>query len=103
MTALMSQHARSGSLGGGLRVSGQIEPRNIREATKMELAENIKFARGEEKADLLLKEHTEAKALKEDRRHDLKWQIERVDAEIDVLVYELYELTEEEIAVVQGR
>jgi len=29
--------------------------------------------------------------------------IERLDAEIDALVYELYGLTEEEIAVVEGR
>ena len=29
--------------------------------------------------------------------------IERLDAEIDALVYELYSLTEEEIAVVEGR
>jgi len=29
--------------------------------------------------------------------------IERLDAEIDALVYDLYGLTEEEIAVVEGR
>jgi hypothetical protein len=29
--------------------------------------------------------------------------IERLDAEIDTLVYELYGLTEEEMAVVEGR
>ena len=36
----------------------------------------------------LQKEHAEAEALKEDRRHDLARRIERVDAEIDALVYE---------------
>jgi len=51
----------------------------------------------------LQKEHAEAEALKEDRRHDLARRIERLDAEIDALVYELYGLTEEEIAVVEGR
>jgi hypothetical protein len=29
-------------------------------------------------------------------------QIERLDAQIDALVYELYGLTEEEIAIVEG-
>ena len=51
----------------------------------------------------LQKEHTEAEALKEDRRHDLARRIERLDAEIDALVYELYGLTEEEIGVVEGQ
>jgi hypothetical protein len=50
----------------------------------------------------LQKEHAEAEVLKEDRRHDLARRIERLDAEIDVLVYELYGLTEEEIEVVEG-
>ena len=57
----------------------------------------------------------EAEGPKEDRRHDLARQIECLDAEIDALVYELrpkgvpagragagYELTEENIAVVEG-
>lgn len=51
----------------------------------------------------LQKEHAQAKALKEDRRHDLARHIERLDAQIDALVYELYGLTEEEIGVVEGR
>jgi hypothetical protein len=50
----------------------------------------------------LQKEHAQAESLKEDRRHDLARRIERLDAEIDVLVYELYGLTEEEIGVVEG-
>jgi len=48
------------------------------------------------------KEHAQAEALKEDRRHDLARQIERLDAQIDALVYELYGLTEEEIEIVEG-
>jgi type I restriction-modification system DNA methylase subunit len=51
----------------------------------------------------LQKEHAEAEALKEDRRHDLARRIERLDAQIDGLVYELYGLTEEEVGVVEGR
>ncbi len=51
----------------------------------------------------LQKERAEAEALKDDRRHDLARRIERLDREIDALVYELYGLTEEEIALVEGR
>ena len=51
----------------------------------------------------LQKEHAEAEALKEDRRHDLARQIEQLDAQIDALVYGLYGLTEKEIGVVEGR
>jgi hypothetical protein len=40
--------------------------------------------------------------VKEDRRHDLARRIERLDAEIDALVYELYGLTEGEIGVLEG-
>jgi hypothetical protein len=50
----------------------------------------------------LQKEHAQAEALKEDRRHDLARQIAQLDAQIDALVYELYGLTEEEVAVVEG-
>ena len=50
----------------------------------------------------LQKEHAEAEALKEDRRHDLARRIEQLDAQIDGLVYELYGLTEEEIGAVES-
>ena len=39
----------------------------------------------------------------QERRHDLARRIERLDAEIDALVYELYGLTEEDIKIVEGR
>jgi hypothetical protein len=48
----------------------------------------------------LQKEHAEAEALREDRRHDLARRIERLDAQIDGLVCGLYGLTEEEVGVV---
>jgi hypothetical protein len=38
----------------------------------------------------------------QERRHDLARRIKRLDAEIDALVYELYGLTEGEIAVVEA-
>jgi len=50
----------------------------------------------------LQKEHAQAEARKEDRRHDLARQVARLDGQIDALVYELYGLTEEEIAVVEA-
>jgi hypothetical protein len=45
----------------------------------------------------------EAERNLEDRRHALKLRIEEVDAAIDRMVYELYGLTEEEIAAVEGK
>jgi len=51
----------------------------------------------------LQREKAAAEARLLDSRHDLARRIERLDAQIDALVYELYGLTEEEIAVVEGR
>jgi predicted nucleic acid-binding Zn-ribbon protein len=39
----------------------------------------------------------------ERNRTDLKRQIEMTDKQIDQLVYELYELTEDEIRTVEGK
>jgi type I restriction-modification system DNA methylase subunit len=50
----------------------------------------------------LQKDYAQAEREKEDRRHPLRRRIGEVDAAIDRLVYELYGLTEEEIAVVEG-
>lgn len=50
----------------------------------------------------LKREHAAAEAAKDDRRHDLAREIERVDRAIDALVYGLYGLSDEEIAVVEG-
>jgi hypothetical protein len=49
------------------------------------------------------KQKAEADALLTDARHDLARQIEQLDAQIDALVYELYGLTVEEIALVEGQ
>lgn len=51
----------------------------------------------------LKREHAEAEAALENRRHDLARAIERTDREIDRLVYQLYGLTEDEIAIVEGQ
>lgn len=50
----------------------------------------------------LKQEYAVAEAMLEDRRHDLAREIEELDAQIDQLVYELYGLTEEEIAIVEA-
>jgi len=50
----------------------------------------------------LQKDYAEAERNLEDRRHTLKRRIEQVDAAIDRMVYELYGLAEEEIAIVEG-
>lgn len=51
----------------------------------------------------LQQEKAEADEFLLDIRHDLARRIEQLDAEIDALVYELYGLTEDEIALVEGR
>ena len=56
-----------------------------------------------EKMLALKQEHAAASAQMEDCRHPLADQITRMDKEIDALVYDLYGLTPEEIAVVEGQ
>jgi phosphate uptake regulator len=51
----------------------------------------------------LKQEHAQAEAVFSERRHELAEQIARTDQAIDALVYELYGLTEAEIAIVEGR
>lgn len=50
----------------------------------------------------LKREHAAESAAFSDKRHDLAERIARTDAAIDALVYELYGLTDEEIALVEG-
>jgi hypothetical protein len=47
--------------------------------------------------------HQELPSASAARKADLERQIAATDAEIDALVYELYDLTDEEIAIVEGR
>lgn len=51
----------------------------------------------------LKREHAAEAQVFSDKRHELAEQIERTDREIDALVYELYGLTDDEIALVEGR
>jgi hypothetical protein len=50
----------------------------------------------------LQRRHTEAERSLDDARHDLARRITTVDEAIDALVYELYGLTEDEIALVRS-
>ena len=51
----------------------------------------------------LQKQRTQAEAGKEDVRFSLQKRIEALDKEIDVRVYRLYGLTEEEIKIVEKK
>jgi type I restriction-modification system DNA methylase subunit len=51
----------------------------------------------------LKREHAAESQVFSDKRHEIKEEIDRTDAQIDALVYELYGLTDEEIALVEGR
>jgi len=95
------------AIGGGLHVY----PNNLRQLPIRRInfddpADVVRHDRMVEMVEEMLrlqKEHAQAEALKEDRRHDLARRIERLDAEIDALVYELYGLIEKEIGVVEGQ
>jgi hypothetical protein len=53
--------------------------------------------------DRMLALHQELPSANAARKAELEQQIAATDAEIDTLVYELYDLTDEEIAIVEGR
>lgn len=53
-------------------------------------------------AERMLALHNELQSASEADQVTLKQQIAETDAEIDVLVYELYGLTEGEIGIVEG-
>jgi type I restriction-modification system DNA methylase subunit len=87
---------------GGFKI-GQLPIRRINFDDPEDMARHDRMVEMVEEMLRLQKEHAEAEALKEDRRHDLARRIEQLDAQIDGLVYELYGLTEEEIDVVERR
>ena len=51
----------------------------------------------------LQKDFADAERHKEDRRHALKSRIDELDAAIDAAVYRLYDLSDEEIEIVEGK
>jgi hypothetical protein len=51
----------------------------------------------------LKQEHAAAEAAFSDQRHELAERIAYADQQIDALVYELYGLTDDEIAIIEGR
>jgi type I restriction-modification system DNA methylase subunit len=94
------------NLGGGLHAS----PSNVRRLPirRIDFANPAEKAAHDEIVALveemlgLQKERAAAESALDDRRFTLQKRIEQVDAEIDRRVYTLYELTEEEIKVVEG-
>ena len=87
---------------GGFKI-GQLPIRRINFDDPADVARHDRMVALVEEMLRLQKEHAQAQALKEDRRHDLARRIEQLDAQIDALVYELYGLTDDEIALVEGR
>ncbi|MEO1645502.1 MAG: hypothetical protein AAFR67_09970, partial [Chloroflexota bacterium] len=56
--------------------------------------------------ELMLAKQKELQQLEnelDERRHEVVADIARIDKKIDALVYELYDLTPDEIAIVEGR
>lgn len=82
---------------------GQLPIRRIDFSDPTDKARHDRMVEMVEEMLRLQKEHAEAERNLEDRRHELKGKIDRLDAAIDALVYELYGLTEEEIKIVEGR
>jgi len=93
------------AIGGGLHVY----PSNLRELPirRINFDDPADVARHDRMVALveemlrLQREHAEAEALKEDRRHDLARRIGQLDVEIDVLVYQLYRVTEAERQIIE--
>ncbi|MBI3914771.1 MAG: N-6 DNA methylase [Chloroflexi bacterium] len=95
------------NLGGGLHASpANLRRLPIRRINFSDAAEKKQHdaivARVNEMLELQ-KEYAEAERNKEDRRHALKSRIEQVDTAIDRAVYRLYDLSEEEIEIVEGK
>jgi len=63
---------------------------------------HAKIVRKVEEMLALQKQRARADRELDDARHSLAVRIRQLDEEIDALVYQLYELTEEEIRIVEG-
>jgi len=100
--AMMSNRFRGGWITCTKQYVGQLPIHRINFDDPADVAQHDRMVSLVEEMLRVQKEHAQAEALKEDRRHDLARQIERLDAQIDALVYELYGLTEEEIEIVEG-
>ena len=87
---------------GGFKI-GQLPIRRIAFDDPADVARHDRMVALVEEILRLQREKAAAEAALLDSRHDLARQIERLDAQIDALVYELYGLTEEEIAIVEER
>ena len=101
--AMISNRFRGGWITCTKQYVGSLPIRRINFDDPADVARHDRMVALVEEMLRLQKEHAQAEALKEDRRHDLARRIERLDAEIDALVYELYGLTGEERGLVEGK
>jgi len=101
--AMISNRFRGGWITCTKQYVGRLPIRTINFDDPEDVARHDKMVDMVEEMLRLQKEHAEAEALKEDRRHDLARQIEQLEAQIDGLVYELYGLTDGEVEIVEGR
>jgi len=93
-------------LGGGLHAS----PANVRRLPIRRINSDDPAEKQEHDALVALvdemlqlqKDYAEAEREKQDQRHALKRRMDEVDAAIDKMVYNLYELTEDEIEAVEA-
>ena len=101
--AMISNRFRGGWITCTKQYVGSLPIRRINFDDPADVARHDRMVALVEEMLRLQREKAAAEARLLDSRHDLARQIERLDAQIDALVYELYGLTEEEIAVVEGR
>ena len=99
--AMISNRFRGGWITCTKQYVGRLPIRRINFDDPADVARHDRMVEMVEEMLRLQKEHAQAEALKEDRRHDLARRIERLDTEIDTLVYELYGLTGEDIGIVE--
>ncbi|KAF0107976.1 MAG: putative type IV restriction endonuclease [Anaerolineaceae bacterium] len=81
----------------------QLPIRRIDFADRGEKSTHDEIVKMVEEMLALQKQHQQAKTGKEDVRFSLQKRIQALDKEIDVRVYRLYGLTEEEIKIVEGK
>ena len=85
--AMISNRFRGGWITCTKQYVGSLPIRRINFDDPADVARHDRMVALVEEMLRLQKEHAQAEALKEDRRHDLARRIERLDAEIDALVY----------------
>jgi hypothetical protein len=81
----------------------QLPIRTINFDDPADIARHDRMVQMVEQMIALKQEHAREEVVFSDKRHELAQRIERLDQDIDALVYELYGLTDDELAIVEGR